>query len=268
MNGRYVAEMTREVTELFAVALANSTRDDADDERRWDAVTELRRLGTDEVLGRAVALIRSMSPVEREGGVDVLAQIAFAHEEERKQAIRDSAVAVLVDLADSEDDRDVRIAGGEALGAIYKQAAEPVLLRFAADPDPEFRYLAASGLCSTVGEEPAPEAVVEALLVLMRDPDVDVRDWSTFSLGTQLEEEDTPRVREALIERLEDPDTEVRGEAVRGLALRRDPRALEATRRELEGDPAWMVLHAAEMLGDDGLLPAAASAPRAPPGRG
>ena len=70
-----------------------------------------------------------------------------------------------------------------------------------------------------------------------------VRDWATFALGT-LADQDSRGLRDALVARLDDPDQETRLEAVHGLALRGDPRAVEPARdllaaHERETDSVW-----------------------------
>jgi len=60
-----------------------------------------------------------------------------------------------------------------------------------------------------------------------------VRDWATFALG-MLASEDSEQLRDALAARLGDPDPETRLEAVHGLALRGDQRAVEPALELLE----------------------------------
>ena len=64
-----------------------------------------------------------------------------------------------------------------------------------------------------------------------------MRDWSTFALGT-LAPLDTPALRDALADRLGDPDPETRVEAVHGLAVRGDARAVEPALELLADDAA------------------------------
>ena len=65
-----------------------------------------------------------------------------------------------------------------------------------------------------------------ALIELSGDPDAAIRDWATFALGT-LAEHDSPALRDALAARLDDGDADARIEAVHGLAVRGDARAVE-----------------------------------------
>ena len=78
-------------------------------------------------------------------------------------------------------------------------------------------------------EEPA----VQTLVRLSKDDDAHVRDWATFALGA-LSTVDTSMLRDALVERLSDSDVDVRGEAMRGLALRKDMRVADAILDELQ----------------------------------
>jgi HEAT repeat protein len=95
---------------------------------------------------------------------------------------------------------------------------------------------------------------IEALIVLSRDEDDDVRNWATFGLA-QLQT-DTEPLREALVIRLSDLNPEIRGEAFVGLAERKDARVLEALRAALQTRPVnVLVVEAAETLADASLLP-------------
>lgn len=100
----------------------------------------------------------------------------------------------------------------------------------------------------------APDSV-SALIELSADADEDVRNWATFGLGS-MDSVDTPLLREALVRRLNDTNAEIRGEALVGLAQRKDPRVVEPLRRELAvEDVGLLAVEAAESLGDPSLLP-------------
>ena len=92
----------------------------------------------------------------------------------------------------------------------------------AAMPTPRVREGAADALAGRDDER-----VFDALVELTTDPEPGIRDWATFALGT-LSPEDTPTLRDALAARLDDSDDSTRIEAVHGLALRGDTRALDA----------------------------------------
>jgi HEAT repeat protein len=105
--------------------------------------------------------------------------------------------------------------------------------------------------------------MVPALIDLMDDEDEDVRDWATFGLGVQLEA-DGPEIRDALARRITDPGNDTSGEALVGLARRKDPRCFEpiseALRFSVVGN---LIVEAAAQLGDPRLLPALEALDRA-----
>ncbi|WP_232542668.1 HEAT repeat domain-containing protein [Streptomyces sp. QHH-9511] len=107
-------------------------------------------------------------------------------------------------------------------------------MAFAGHEDAEVRRAVG---CALTGMVPAghPSAAA-ALIRLSRDHDSGVRDWATLALAEI--PEDTPVLRDALVARLGDPDPDAVAEAARGLAIRQDPRAVEALAAILaDGDP-------------------------------
>jgi hypothetical protein len=129
----------------------------------------------------------------------------------------------------------------------------------AAGPDPQDRADAAFGLAvaATGGTD---DTAVAALIRLTRDAEPDVREQAVFALGA-LATVDGPAVREALADRLDDPERDVAAEAVFGLAVRRDPRAVSPLAGLLdagsgEQGPRLYTLQAAAVLGHEALLPA------------
>ena len=90
------------------------------------------------------------------------------------------------------------------------------LRRLTTNPSADVRYAAVHGLMP----HDIPK-VVAALAKLSRDSDRDVRNWATFTLGSQFESR-SPTLCTALQKRVTDPDPEIRGEALVGLARRGD----------------------------------------------
>ncbi|MER8043370.1 ankyrin repeat domain-containing protein [Streptomyces sp. NPDC094032] len=156
---------------------------------------------------------------------------------------RESALPVLRELASREGaegrtppplPREPALSLAFALGQCGDASVVPELLGLAGHPDGEVRRRVAASLTGLV---PAGHAEAAGVLVgLSRDHEPRVRDWATLALAEL--PDDTPAVREALAARLADPDQETAAEAARGLALRQDPRAVEALARILaDGDP-------------------------------
>ncbi|WP_208721367.1 hypothetical protein [Corallococcus aberystwythensis] len=67
----------------------------------------------------------------------------------------------------------------------------------------------------------------------------------------QAGEVDTPELREALVDRLSEAHPKIRGEALLGLALRKDARVLEPLRRVLEGPVVTEPEHSTGQLAEE-----------------
>lgn len=94
-------------------------------------------------------------------------------------------------------------------------------------------------------------SVLELVAIRLREQEA----ISALSLKDE-DEVDTPELRDALVDRLTESDMELRGEALVGLALRKDPRVLEPLRRELESSEVGVLaVEAAQALEDVSLLP-------------
>ncbi|MEU9853033.1 ankyrin repeat domain-containing protein [Streptomyces sp. NPDC047974] len=191
------------------------------------AVDALAGRADEETFVAAAAWCADRDPLRRALGARVLGTLpGFAA----------SAVPVLrrVTAEAGEPAREPVLSVVTALGACGDPAAVPELLAAADHPDPEVRRTVAGALAGLV-----PAGHLEAfgvLLELSRDGDARVRDWAVLALAEL--PDDTPLVREALAERLADPDPETAAEAARGLAIRQDPRAVDALAAVLaDGDP-------------------------------
>ncbi|MFF4170379.1 ankyrin repeat domain-containing protein [Streptomyces sp. NPDC001744] len=181
------------------------------------AVAELVRRADEETFVAAAGWCAYRDPRRRALGARVLGALpGFAQ----------SALPVLGRLAaeSAGPAREPALSVVTALGECADPAGVPELLAAAGHPDPVVRRAVASALAGIV-----PAGHVEALgvlLALSRDGDARVRDWATLALAEL--PDDTPLVREGLAERLADPDPETAAEAARGLAIRQDPRAVDA----------------------------------------
>jgi HEAT repeat protein len=96
---------------------------------------------------------------------------------------------------------------------------------------------------------------IDGLIALSTDSDVRVRDWTTFGLAVQIDT-DTPEIRAALLARLHDSDGNTAGEAMVGLARRKDRRVVAPLLELLQsGHASSLPLEAAAALADPVLLP-------------
>ncbi|WP_157531392.1 MULTISPECIES: HEAT repeat domain-containing protein [unclassified Kitasatospora] len=206
-------------------------------------------------------LILSGEPAERRTGCDLLGDAADQNEE-----IRTETATALVALAERETAVEVLRSLVHAVERTYDQRAVPVLVGFAGHPDAEVRREVACSFAGLVtGRPDGPE--IRALITLTRDEEPEVRNWATFTLGFQAEV-DSPEIRAALWERVSDGYPDAREEGIRGLARRRDPRAVPLL-TELLDDPEGaltLTFDAAQLMGAPELLPALLTYDPAGPG--
>jgi methionyl-tRNA formyltransferase len=220
----------RTIDELVELARGEWTSD-----AEWAPyLSALAYRGDEEVLFRARAMTEDEDPRERGIAAFLLGQLGTP-----VRTFPAESAAALEAMAAREQDPGVLEAIAHAFGHLGEPYGLDVLLGLAAHAGVRVREAAAIGLA---GRE-APQAV-DALIRLSRDEHSEVRDWATFALG-MLASQDTEQLREALAARLGDPDPETRLEAVHGLALRGDLRAVEpalellAAAAESEGDGMW-----------------------------
>jgi hypothetical protein len=102
------------------------------------------------------------------------------------------------------------------------------------------------------------ELAIKTKIEMSSDKDELVRDWATCGLGWI--GVDTPEIRAALLARVADKDEITRGEALVGLARRKDQRVIEPLIKELErcldAEHGYYSVEAAEEFADARLLPA------------
>jgi methionyl-tRNA formyltransferase len=144
------------------------------------------------------------------------------------------SAALLERMGERESDPRVLAVIAEAFGNLGEPWGLGWLLRMRDHADAAVR----DGVAAALAGRSDP-AAVEALIELSADADGGVRDWATFALGA-LAEQDSAELRDALVARLGDADPDARIEAVHGLALRGDVRAVE---------PALALLEAGERGG-------------------
>jgi HEAT repeat protein len=220
------------IREVLGQVVAEATSAVADDDGYWDAVRRLHRFDRAEVRRLVQPFAESADPRMRALVADTLR--GFSHQDD---AFAAALASLLADMLTREHDPIVLAAIGCALGETKQPTAVAAMLPFAGHADANVRFSVVASLLT----HHDPRAI-DALIQLSRDSDDDVRDWATFGLGSQLGEPgdpelvDTPAIRDALFARIDDPHDDTRWEAIVGLAMRRDSRALGVLVREVEGD--------------------------------
>lgn len=203
----------------------------ADEDRRWELVTQLHLHGGQAALDIADQLRHHPEPSHRELAADVLGQLGAAPGRSPTEGpFHTAALAILLAMIEAEEHPAVLNSIAVGLGHIGDERSVDPLVRLHTHPDPDVRRGVVSGLLRRP-QRPA----LDALIALSSDPDDDVRDWATFGLARQTDE-DYPELRAALAARLGDDDPDILAEAIHGLAVRGDRRALPQLLRHL-ADP-------------------------------
>jgi HEAT repeat protein len=213
----------RSVSELFAAA-TDWTLDEG--WPAWTAVSALQRLGTREVLDRALELVTSDDPRLRGRAADILGQLGSPD-----HTFPEECLNAALGLLDSDPDPDVIQSAAVALGHLKDPRGIDALLKRAEHGDARIRQTVAWALAGRSD----PKSIA-ALMQLMTDVDASVRDWATYGVG-EVGKLDTPEIREALYRRLHDIDEETRYEAMRGLARCGDLRVAQPLIAALKANP-------------------------------
>lgn len=216
---------------------------------RWDliggAVTEC----PEDVLAVSLELLASLTARKRRLGADLLGRLVGVD-----PGARPAVLEALLAALPAERDTDALASIVAALGHVGDASLVVRIVRYADHPEAAVR-LAVAFAIATIGREPLASEALRAIIQLSRDEDPEVRDWATFGLGT-LSNEDGPDVRAALLARTEDAYHEARAEALFGLAVRRDPRAVPHLIRALQSPSVGKIeVDAAAASADPRLLP-------------
>jgi HEAT repeat protein len=221
-----------------------------DEDCRWELICGILRECPDDVLEAARDLLAGPNDRERTLGADILGRLVGV-EPEAKCAVQTAVMAALVvERAPAPLASIVA-----ALGHIGDPGSLGLIFPHASHPSPQVRLAVAFAVATMSPQPLAPESRM-TLIGLSRDKDPEVRDWATFGLGT-LSDADGPDVRAALLARAEDVHHEARAEALFGLAVRHDPRAVPHLIRALQSPlVGGLEVDAAAAAADPRLLPA------------
>lgn len=209
---------TPAVAKLLAGALA-----ERDDEDACFAFVEQLREHPDAaaVIAAVEPLVDDPDPHAREVAIDVYCEAGKrdASEDERRRRM----ARILARLDAGEAEWRVLESIAYAFWRLWQEDGAERIAALAGHPEARVREAVTHGIGHT--HHPAS---VAALIALSSDPVDDIRDWATFGLGSMHSaSRETPEVAAALVARLDDPHAPVVDEAIDGLAVRRDPRAID-----------------------------------------
>jgi HEAT repeat protein len=236
----------RSTNEIIQAALTTENED-----IYWDLVFILRIRGSDEEFAAALKLCESGNSQERTLGVNILAQLGTTR---KKFRIIERGDVLLKLLSQNEKDSEVLAAIGYAFGHLKDTRGISPLIKLKNHTDSDVRMGVV--FCLICQED---ESAIQTLIELSGDEDEDIRNWATFGLGSQIAI-DTQEIRDALYQRIlseigeDDTIAEIRGEALLGLAMRKDERVIKPLIAELEsGCVGRLSVEAALEIGDNRL---------------
>jgi hypothetical protein len=221
-----------------------------DDNCRWELVDAIVTECPDDVYDAASGLLHLRDIPARTLGADILGRLVTVDQGQRTRVSRTLRGALAL-----ERDPAPVASMVAALGHVGDPATLDLVFPLVAHGRPEVR-LAVAFAVATLSLQPLGPQSRRALIRLSGDANSEVRDWATHALGT-LSDADGPDVRDALLARADDDCHEARAEALFGLAVRRDPRAVPHLIRALQAPhPHNLEVEAAAEAADPRLLPA------------
>jgi HEAT repeat protein len=206
-------------------------KDESDESYSWMAVQVLQLRATPDVLSEAREYVGSGDLRKRRRGIDVLGQLGAGKLDDDRPYLDECLEIAIKGLTDTA--LQVVTASAWALTHLDREKGNSALMKMKNHQDAGVRQAVATGASNCDTEEK-----LQTAMELMEDDDDDVRDWATFSLGTQCEA-DSPEIRAGLRKRLDDPFVEACNEGLWGLAHRRDPDAVKHLLHRLEQD-TWV----------------------------
>ncbi|MDP3701131.1 MAG: HEAT repeat domain-containing protein [Hylemonella sp.] len=237
--------MALSLNSLVGMALQDWRSDES-----WKAISELQMRGSPEALALVRRLAKSRNPRKRALGLYIASQLRQRQKGDPfrsiEYALEDTQELLLAGLHDIC--RDVLHAAISGAGHRPHPLALPELVKFASHPDQEIRF----GVAVALGRY-SEAGSIDALLRLARDDSDAVRDWATFGIGT-MQEVDDQKIRDLLWVNLQDKDEDVRGEALVGLAIRKDERIIPVLLKQLETNCRVYELTASESTANPQLL--------------
>lgn len=212
----------RSTEELIALVLTKDA--EADDNGYWHPIWILQQRlpGT---FDRVTELANSPEEKAREIAATLLGQNGRP---EKDRVMVEECLNLLLLMLRRETSLFVLESIIYAIGHFHAPRAVEPLVAFVNHPETDVRYAVVHSLC---GDD--DERAICALTGLTTDPDIRVRDWATFALGSQTEL-NTPEIRDTLLARVNDPDDDTRCEAYIGLAQRGDLRLAAPFLHELD----------------------------------
>lgn len=207
---------------LSILQLIHKAYKEEDDNAYMEYIHAIRKRANTQTLEIVRGMVYSKDHIKRDMAASILSQIAYP-----SKSFKGEAVYLLGRLL---DDKHEDVITSAIYGFGHRRCT-----RFANKIASlgNTRYLQIKeALSFTLGWYENQESI-NTLIRLMQDKNDDVRNWATFSLA-QINESNTQTIRDALFHNLSDQVLEIRGEALLGLARRKDERVKDAILDDLQ----------------------------------
>ncbi|WP_061941013.1 HEAT repeat domain-containing protein [Collimonas pratensis] len=237
--------MAHSLKSLVGIALQDWNSDNS-----WQAIAELQMRGSPEFLAVTRRFAKCRNWRKRALGMYIVSQLRRRQNGSptgnAEYALAETQLMLLTGLRDSRV--EVVCAAISGFGHRPHLSALPNLIAFATHPDQRIRLRIAIAL----GSYPEVESI-DTLLRLAIDISDEVRNWATFGIGS-MQEADNSKIRDLLWLNLQESEDDVRGEALMGLAFRKDKRIIPVLLELLDDDCRIFELNAAESIASPLLL--------------
>lgn len=212
----------KDIKKLPSKQLILKAYNEGNDDIYMDYIAILRERGDDEVFQLTKKLVYSKDSVYKEIAASILSQFGY-----KTKLYKGESIHLLAKLLNDKNE-DVITNAIYAFGHRKCTRYANKLTSFVTSKSLQIK----EALAFTLGGYENPKCI-DALITLMQDDNFNVRNWATFSLA-QITQSNTQTIRDALFKKLSDKELEVRGEALLGLALRKDDRAVDAIIEDLQ----------------------------------
>jgi len=193
-----------------------------DEDSYMSYINQLRERGDDEVFQLAKRLAYSKDNLYREISASILSQFGY-----KTKLYRGESIYLLGKLLHDKND-DVVSTAIYGFGHRKCTRYADKIASFVSSKSLPIKEALAFSLGGYEDKKS-----IDALILLMQDENYHVRNWSTFSLA-QITECNTPKICDALYKSFSNEKSEIRGEALLGLALRKDKRTIDAIIEDLQ----------------------------------
>jgi len=228
---------------LFARLLNNKSK-----KSYWEHISILRSRPDEDVFRQCVTLTTSDIPKNRMIGIDVLAQLGV-----HPRPFYNETIDRYFELLENEKEPIVIMSILYGIGHNNENLNKIQIKKLCAYADTKSSLIKEGLVFSLLGKN--DDDAITTLISLSMDKLSHIRDWATFGIGSQIED-DTIEIRNALWKRIDDKHQETKLEAIAGLAKRKDSRIKEIIKRELlDGEYGTLLFEAILDVNDKDFLP-------------